>query len=1006
MDLHPEKTLNKHGYVNTPSVNEANKIWAVSKDWETLLTKEKSAKSVALSLSIHRLTGSKETIKYLHHCGHGISYKDVQDLNTEWAKGVTPNQQHILPAGFRKGRPVHVSIDNSDGRQQTLTGANTTHYTNGTIFQIETEDPPIQEKNQSTKDSPVYRDEELDAEDFGNYSIKKKVSPPDVAYEDDTNDDLLKWCMARDLAWVSTSAVGGKLSEKEDLEPIGSWTCFMKQVTKVETKKALLDYLPVVPLPPTDKICKWYLDTLMKMIDDLDAEFIFLHADEAVYCKVMMIEWIHQGKYDKVIPLLGGFHTLLVNLKVLRKKYGVLGLKEWWIDSEAIQPGSADKADEGKHYFRSIRLHKQSFESLARFRIEKEINVELFSDGMKEALTKLRENPCTLSLENLMKEPEFVDFTKKIQDTSGTMSQMVVNYMKDVSNMLALVSSVRENCIERHLQAERVLCRDLHALGHPNYSRYLTYQHVMLSTLHEKNPKAWEELLNNGFGGSLSGQPFSTEHGDLIIEMTINKEVKVRGGPMQGGYSTDLKSMNRFVKNTHHMAKLRAALKKKLKILTSSNHKETTSSGKRTHEKMIVRMLDQLKRYLNPFDEQAVRNFKTGEVISEKVINGLLGCSALGEELFQKFIQERLQPANPNDSESTERVSFFAPLKNPKLDTGLKPEKKTAKVINVLKEDKQAFGLLVGKSTSLTEAHSYPLTSVPLALASPDGDLRQSAEASLRNHLMDATNAVEDDALLKATWIIDGMAIICSMNPRVNWGSFCEAFIDNCMPPKELLPAKLEIVMDTYGEGCIKEMTQKRRGTTNRKIVIGGADQAMPKAREWPEFLSDGDNKTELIRFIASYCRNQEFKSTLKVPLVITYEENAWLVTPEEVDKLQNCNHHEADTRIIRHTIKADNPVVVVASDTDILILLVYAYNKFLKDTDRQVQMKIDSERFVNIRTIVDNIPEDAINCLPAYHSITGCDTTSYPFGVGKVRPWNKALKKENKPSGRSRKAD
>lgn len=72
------------------------------------------------------------------------------------------------------------------------------------------------------------------------------------------------------------------------------------------------------------------------------------------------------------------------------------------------------------------------------------------------------------------------------------------------------------------------------------------------------------------------------------------------------------------------------------------------------------------------------------------------------------------------------------------------------------------------------------------------------------------------------------------------------------MPPKELLPAKLEIVMDTYGEGCIKEMTQKRRGTTNRKIVIGGADQAMPKAREWPEFLSDGDNKTELIRFIAS----------------------------------------------------------------------------------------------------------------------------------------------------------
>ena len=139
--LHPERTLNEHGCVNTMSVNEANKIWALSSDWEMLLTKGKSAKAVSLSLSVHRLTGSKEVIKYLHHCGHGISYKDVQDLNTEWAKSVKQSQHHKLLAGFKKGRPVHVSIDNSDGKQQTLTGAHTTHYTNGTVFQLDTEDP-------------------------------------------------------------------------------------------------------------------------------------------------------------------------------------------------------------------------------------------------------------------------------------------------------------------------------------------------------------------------------------------------------------------------------------------------------------------------------------------------------------------------------------------------------------------------------------------------------------------------------------------------------------------------------------------------------------------------------------------------------------------------------------------------------------------------------------------------------------------------------------------------
>ena len=30
---------------------------------------------------------------------------------------------------------MHISIDNSDGTQQTLTGASTKHYTNGTVFQ-------------------------------------------------------------------------------------------------------------------------------------------------------------------------------------------------------------------------------------------------------------------------------------------------------------------------------------------------------------------------------------------------------------------------------------------------------------------------------------------------------------------------------------------------------------------------------------------------------------------------------------------------------------------------------------------------------------------------------------------------------------------------------------------------------------------------------------------------------------------------------------------------------
>jgi len=67
--------------------------------------------------------------------------------------------------------------------------------------------------------------------------------------------------------------------------------------------------------------------------------------------------------------------------------------------------------------------------------------------------------------------------------------------------------------------------------------------------------------------------------------------------------------------------------------------------------------------------------------------------------------------------------------------------KKTLKDVNFLKEEMQAFGALVRKATTAREAHSYPLTSVPLTLSTEESGLRQGANAMLRNHMIDETKA-------------------------------------------------------------------------------------------------------------------------------------------------------------------------------------------------------------------------------------------------------------------------
>jgi len=52
--------------------------------------------------------------------------------------------------------------------------------------------------------------------------------------------------------------------------------------------------------------------------------------------------------------------------------------------------------------------------------------------------------------------------------------------------------------------------------------------------------------------------------------------------------------------------------------------------------------------------------------------------------------------------------------------------------------------------------------------------------------------------------------------------------------------------------------------------------------------------------------------------------------------------------------------------------------------------MRTEKHRYLDIGEICKAYGEEICDMLPGYHSVTGCDTTSYPYEVGKV----KALKK------------
>ena len=153
--------------------------------------------------------------------------------------------------------------------------------------------------------------------------------------------------LLRDVAWAIINSVRSICVEKfkssinvEELKPVGSWTAFMKDKSWKNTVKCKLEYLPVIPFPTGDTTVKYYLDMIKDLAEELGLDIYLFMQTKQLTAKSTWYFGCIKYKYNKIISLLGGFHILLVYLKILYKKYGCLGLQHWWVDAGAVADGS------------------------------------------------------------------------------------------------------------------------------------------------------------------------------------------------------------------------------------------------------------------------------------------------------------------------------------------------------------------------------------------------------------------------------------------------------------------------------------------------------------------------------------------------------------------------------------------------------------------------------------------------------------------------------------------
>lgn len=108
------------------------------------------------------------------------------------------------------------------------------------------------------------------------------------------------------------------------------------------------------------------------------------------------------------------------------------------------------------------------------------------------------------------------------------------------------------------------------------------------------------------------------------------------------------------------------------------------------------------------------------------------------------------------------------------------------------------------------------------------------------------------------------------------------------------------------------------------------------------------------------------------------------------------CNHEEADTRIIvhlRHALEEGAESLLVRTvDTDVVVILVGKLHDLLACNQRaKLWVAFGMGRhysLININSIYSSLGVSKSRALPVFHAFTGCDCTSQFCGIGKTTAW------------------
>ncbi|CAB4012350.1 Hypothetical predicted protein [Paramuricea clavata] len=318
-----------------------------------------------------------------------------------------------------------------------------------------------------------------------------------------------------------------------------------------------------------------------------------------------------------------------------------------------------------------------------------------------------------------------------------------------------------------------------------------------------------------------------------------------------------------------------------------------------------------------------------------------------------------------------------------------------------LKADRDIFARLLvicGKrEISLSDVFAFSLGPIPWSLATLDGSLTKTVKSKLlnaiENDVDDATVSALPDECVR---VYDGMIIIQQL-PSVclaTFGDISEYVLKRITSHSSKV---IYMATDHYYDCSLKGSERKRRASAgNIRVQINRRDQKPPK--QFKKYLSDGSNKVDLVKFLLlDWSDPERFREVIMGRVIfliveckayrLQVMENRVTSTPEED---LSSDQEEADTKMFLcclHAIRyfSCENICIFTVDSDLAILAIYYKNYIPCNLFVEIGSKA-KKRIIRIARISETIGKELSDALPALHAVSGCDTTSAFFGIGKQK--------------------